>query len=410
MNILVWLVRIAVGGTFVFSGFVKAIDPWGTVFKLEEYLGVMDIALPHEMIVTAAFVLAATEFTVGVMLALGCLRRSIVWVTAIIMVGMTALTAWIYATDPVADCGCFGDALIISNGATLIKNIVLCILTVILLKYNRRVRGLITPRIQWFAIVFSVLYTAAIGLYGYTVQPLIDFRPYAVGNTLADTDVPEPRFIYTLNGETRSFSPDSLPDDPWEFVAREEPASVSDHLALIDSDGEDVTSELAEDSDNGLLILAVSNPEIHGISRSQMANALNRYALEHDATMIAAVATDTPEEWATSVSAEYPVYTADDTDLKTLVRGNAALVYVSDDTIRWKYVIYDMAPDITESPEAKSVNILKEIKPVEDCGILTNITVPYLLVMGCLVILSAVSVTGRFLWKRKKRAETPINK
>ena len=105
-----WIIRVLVGGVFIFSGFVKAVDPWGTLYKVEEYLNVMGIGLWHSIVVAGVFLLCAFEFTIGIFLILGCYRRSAPWLAFITMCFMLPLTLWIAVFNPVADCGCFGEA------------------------------------------------------------------------------------------------------------------------------------------------------------------------------------------------------------------------------------------------------------------------------------------------------------
>ena len=118
--------RLLLAGTFIFSGFVKANDPLGTVYKLEDYMRAMAwFMLPDTFLLGCAVILACFEFLLGVCILSGMKRRTMSGVTLIFMVLMTLLTVYIAIANPVEDCGCFGDVLILSNGATLAKNVVL---------------------------------------------------------------------------------------------------------------------------------------------------------------------------------------------------------------------------------------------------------------------------------------------
>lgn len=181
---ITWLLRIAVGGTFIFSGFVKAIDPWGTLYKLEEYLNVMGLPLWHSIVVAGTFLLCSVEFVAGTMLLAGCYRKSSPWIVFAIMCVMLPLTLWIAVANPVADCGCFGDFLIISNWATFWKNVALMAGVIWLLKFNRYSRCIISPALQWIAFLATLIFIGYIEVEGYLFQPLIDFRPYKVGGPL----------------------------------------------------------------------------------------------------------------------------------------------------------------------------------------------------------------------------------
>ena len=133
IGISVWIARIIVGACFIFSGFAKADDPWGTVFKIEQYLSAWGLSEPRSLVVAAAFALAGLEFMLGVALILGIYRRIAPKGIALMMIVFLPLTAYIAITSPVDDCGCFGDAWVLSNTATFLKNVVLAALTVPLL-------------------------------------------------------------------------------------------------------------------------------------------------------------------------------------------------------------------------------------------------------------------------------------
>ena len=214
---IVWALRIAVGATFIFSGFVKAIDPWGLIYKISEYMAVWGLPqMPRAVLMMQSFSLSAGELALGVLLLCGAMRRAVPLLMAAFMAVMLPLTAYIAIANPVADCGCFGDALIISNTATFLKNIVLSAAVVYLVAYNHRVGGLYIPMIQWMPVAATLLFSFVLSIIGYNVQPLLDFRPYPVGTEIwpnsEDETWPEEMFIYERDGQRQSFSADALPD------------------------------------------------------------------------------------------------------------------------------------------------------------------------------------------------------
>ena len=226
---LTWTLRVAVGVVFIFSGITKGIDPWGTLFKFQDYSAAMGISIWSGLLTAGVFALCAVEFIVGVFLLTGCFRRSTPIVAALFMAVMLPLTLWIALADPVSDCGCFGDALKISNWHTFWKNVCLSVAIIWLLRFNRRSACLVNPYIQWMAIVVSGIYILAISLFGYSVQPLLDFRSYPEGDTLIDDDgdsddntLESMQFIYSKDGEERAFTADNIPDENmgWKFVER----------------------------------------------------------------------------------------------------------------------------------------------------------------------------------------------
>src|SRR5690554_7883831 len=126
-NILVELSRIIVGSTFLFSGFVKAVDPLGFTYKIEDYLIEMSLVELFPLALPVAVLVVVAEFMLGALLLLGVYRKQVTLLIAIFMIVFTPFTLWVALTNPDEDCGCFGDALVISNWQTFIKNIILLI-------------------------------------------------------------------------------------------------------------------------------------------------------------------------------------------------------------------------------------------------------------------------------------------
>ncbi len=342
--IIVWILRVIVGAIFIFSGWVKAVDIWGGTYKIGEYLNAWHIALPDSITALAAGALAIAEFMAGVMILLGCFRRMAVRITAIFMAAMTILTLYLWMADPVKDCGCFGDAFILSNAATFWKNIVIDAMLVVLWINNHRAGALIHTRLQWLAVIATAAFIGYIEYIGYRIQPVQDFRGYAPGTLLArdgdnnsDDNI---RFIYAKDGIEQSFATDSIPDEDlgWTFVRRDTESDSDDKtLTFSAPGGEDVTADIIS-GEGTQIILLVPNPQRYGRTRSAMANELYGALAAHGGDMFAVVGADdsTATVWADEVRAHYPVYTADDTDIKMLARGNGAIVCLHNGHIAWK--------------------------------------------------------------------------
>ncbi len=333
--------RLAVGITFIVSGWAKSIDPWGFVYKIEEYLNVWGNAFPRELTLTAAVSLSVAEFTVGILILFGALRRGALWMAAAFMSMMLPLTVYIAIANPVSDCGCFGDFVQLSNNATLAKNIVLTLLIIILLKYNTRIKGLYEPGIQWLVVVGAIMFSLALAFCGYRYQPLVDFRPYPTGSTIFSDEASsteEEHYIYTRDGLTQSFTLDALPDSTWTYVRTEIEANDDNRTLSISDGDEDVTSDILTCGEE-MLLLAVPDPGIHYLTRARLANELSSAIAARGGRMVALVAADGEnlDGWRQLALPSYEVYTSEDTSLKELVRGDAGLLYINPDgTIVWK--------------------------------------------------------------------------
>ena len=181
INFIVATARILLGITFVFSGFVKAVDPIGFVYKIEDYLISFQLTLFIPLALTFAIALILLEFLLGVLILLGLYRKTATSFAVLLMAVMTPLTLYIALANPVEDCGCFGDALVISNWATFYKNIVLIAFAIFLLVYHKRIKPLFTNKTKNLVVGFVFLFSLLFCLYNILYIPIIDFRPYKVG-------------------------------------------------------------------------------------------------------------------------------------------------------------------------------------------------------------------------------------
>lgn len=388
----VWLLRIIVGATFIFSGFVKVIDPWGFVFKINEYLNVWSVDwVWREVVICVAVALSALEFILGVILITGCMRRSVCLGLALFMTFMLPLSAYVAIASPVADCGCFGEAYVISNTATFWKNVVLSAAIIYLLANNSKVKGLFSPLMQSTVIVASTMYCLVIAIIGMSIQPLMDFRPYKVGTSLAGSEDDILLLTYEKNGVEKDFSADELPDSTWRYIGRKSLESTKESdFAVFDGD-DDVTTDVV--TNEGIqVILVVSNPEYHQKARAGMVNSINDYVALHGGSMIGVVAlsTDSLEFWKTKTHPNFDVYTSDDTTLKELARGDAALIYLEDGIIKWKRNIYSLPGDFPDFEEKH--NVLEDVEAVDSGDMLWNITIIYLSVLAFVFILGLIRV------------------
>lgn len=360
---LLWLCRIIAGGAFVVSGWSKSIDPWGFIYKIEDYLAVWQMSEPRELILCGAVALSAVEFLTGVCLLCGILRRTAAWTAAAIMAFMLPLTVYIAVANPVSDCGCFGDFWVISNNATLAKNIIIsAAIAAMLFIGNRRAACLFRPAIQWIAVTLSAIYILTLAVYGYNVQPLVDFRPYPTGTDLAaemakadsGDDADGMLFVYSKDGVEQSFTVDNLPDSSWTFVRRDlsalPAAAASKAFGIYDSEGDDLGSELIQPQGTTMLVV-VADPGLHYLSRSRFVNEVAAIVKDGGGDIIGLVGAPRQviEQWADLALPEFEVFSADDTELKSLVRGDAAMVLLHNGKIVWKRTVGSLDADFTAS-------------------------------------------------------------
>lgn len=408
----VWSLRVVIGALFVVSGVVKAIDLWGFVYKIEEYLTVWDFMQPRSLVEMTAIGVSGAEFVLGAMLMVGAYRRSAVWGLLAMMCVMLPLTAYVYLYDPVSDCGCFGDFITLSNGATFIKNIIITAALIYLAADNRKVQGLYHPYMQWVVAALCCGYLLFVGLYGLMVQPMIDFRSFPSGSSLwGDTggrDMEDVvfEFIYEKDGERRTFTAENLPDSTWTFIDRTQSGGApvtewSTEFYLTDG-GEDVTGELADETGDRLIIVLPQYSRAD-VSYTFVINELQQYveSLGGDLIEVAAIDSSDIDAWRDLSMAAYPIYQGESTMLKELARGVMAAVYLKDGRIEWKRSLGSIDADLLEKyPAGGDINALDLYKTLDAHS--------FAVASGLLVaMLAALFLIGRtpsmLKWVRKNK-------
>ncbi|MDY4811456.1 MAG: DoxX family membrane protein [Muribaculaceae bacterium] len=384
----VWMLRILVGGVFIISGLAKAIDIWGFVFKIEEYLSVWHMMQPRSLVLMGAILLCGYEFVFGLLLLLGCYKRVAVWALTATMAVMLPLSLYLAVANPVTDCGCFGDFWVISNTLTFVKNLIITAALIALLWLNPRLhQGLFQPAIQWIVGAIISLYIVIVALYGYNIQPMIDFRPYPIGARLLppDTDAAEDAdiddsdiiFTYSKDGREEQFTLDNLPDSTWTFVSRTEPAQKTTSgsvFTVYDRDGNDVTSEAISDEGRELL-LVIPEPRLIDISYTYFLNELKQWADSSDVRMVCLIADDRRAmDFLQDVSmATYDIYGVEDTKLKELVRGTMSLVELDNGVVRAKYSLSSIdSPILVDGPKGADLTSRMAPHPQKWFNLLTG--------------------------------------
>ena len=360
--------RFVLAATFIFSGYVKAIDPLGTLYKLKDYAAAMSLngLLPDWALVGVAIALGALEFALGVFMLFAVRRHVVSRITLAFMTAMTVLTLWIFVADPVKDCGCFGDALKLTNGETLLKNIVLAACAALVAWRPVDMARFISRSNQWIVRYYTVAYIVITSVYCLYTLPIFDFRPYHVGmNIKQGMEIPEgaeqPEFESTFllrkNGETREFTLDNYPDSTWEYVDTRtvqtkkgyEPPIHDFALTTCDT-GEDITEQVL--TKKGYTFLLVS-PRLAVADDSNFGDIdqIYEYAEENGADFycVTASANDEIERWRDLTGAEYQFCNADETTLKTMIRSNPGLMLLKDGTItgKWSHNALPQTDDLT---------------------------------------------------------------
>ncbi len=343
-RVLYLVFRVLVGVTFVFSGFVKAIDPLGTTYKIQDYLEVMHLSWFFELAVVASFALITAEFLAGMLLVANVNFKFGLGIASLLMLAMTPLTLWIAFENPVTDCGCFGDAIILSNWATFWKNIVLDVMIIILwLLQKRCYRSWLTPFPSWTLTITFSLITFGVGIHSINNLPFIDFRPYKIGNDiLVGMELPEgaqrdqyhTTFIYSRNGEEQEFELQDAPynDSTWTFVeqrteliAKGEEPPIHD-FSIITPEGEDLTYDILYREGKTYLVVMY---DLHKTKLQYLDNVRQIYEkAQADGAefLVLTASSDMIDEFKQEHNLPYQFALTDPIQLKTMVRSNPGVV------------------------------------------------------------------------------------
>lgn len=358
LKMIVNLCRIIVAVTFIFSGFVKAIDPIGTQYKLQDYLGAIGMAgiLPNWTLLAVAVFLAAIEFCIGIFLLFAIQRRLISKLTVAFMAFMTMVTVWIVVADPVKDCGCFGDALHLTNTETLIKNIVLLVCSLAIMYRPLAMFRFVSKSNQWivtnYTIVF-ILVSSGLSLY---YLPIFDFRPYHIGvNIPRGMEIPKgaklpqfkTTFIMEKNGQRKEFTLDNYPDASWKFIDSKTVQTSEGYIPPIhdfsitdNKTGLDLTNSVLSHKGYTFLLIA---PHLETADDSNFGDIdrLYEYAQSYDIPFYCLTASTTKaiKRWVDLTGAEYSFCITDEAVLKTIIRSNPGLLLLKDGTIinKWSH-------------------------------------------------------------------------
>lgn len=312
LPVAVNLCRVLLGLVFLFSGTVKAIDPVGTQIKILDYLNSfsLDGLLPDGTALLLSCLLAGFEILLGAYMLMGVFRRGTSLLVLLFMCVVTPFTLYVAIANPVQDCGCFGDALILTNWQTFAKNIVLLALAVFVRVRNGCVRPLVRGSRQWVVTLVVLAISVRFMVQNVNTLPAIDFRPYSIG-----TD---------LRAEVLERHNQKMTD----FV-------------MFDRDLYDVTDSILMDS--GYVFLMVS-PYLEDASWSNLdlIDDLSEYCDRYGYRMVCLTASGREEmrEWAANTAADYDFLNCDAVPLKTLVRSNPGLVLLKDGVIanKWSHM------------------------------------------------------------------------
>ena len=374
--------RFIVGIVFIFSGFVKAVDPLGSTYKFVDYLEAFGMDSLSFLALPLAILLSSLEFVIGFSLLFATRRKLTSWILLIFMSFFTVLTFILAIYNPVTDCGCFGDAIIMTNWQTFWKNVFLMIFTLIIFYNRNQFETSLSIKKQWGIISIPFLFSLIVSVYSYRNLPLIDFRPYDVGTYIPEKmivpeDAPRAEYetvlVYEKDGIEKEFTMENLPDSTWEWVSTENKLISEGYVPPIHDFtittklGNDITEIVLNDNKFTFLLVAYDLNKACTKNIEEI-NQLAQFAGETGICNFICLTSSLEEDikdFKEKTNAEYTFFNTDEITLKTIIRSNPGLVLLKRGTIldKWHHnntpSVEEIKKEYIDNPKFKNQKSLE---------------------------------------------------
>lgn len=351
MRILKIISRIIIGLLFIFSGVVKAIDPLGSAYKFHDYFQAFHIGFLNSLSIILAILMCTAEFISGFSVLTGLRQRTGILGALILMIIFTPLTFILALTNPVSDCGCFGDAIHLTNWQTFGKNVILIGLAFVLFAGRKEVKQLFNTITEWIIISGVIVLFIVFSLANLKYLPVIDFLPYKTGVKIADkmvvpdgvpVDTYNTTFVYEKGGIKKEFSISNYPanDTSWKFVEQKSVLLKKGYqppihdFSIASLNGVDITNDVLSHSGYSVLMITKKLAEAKS-NRLEEGYKLGKHCHEKGIDFYILTASGTDE--AKSINNGLGFYSVDETTLKTIVRSNPGYILLKDGIIIGKW-------------------------------------------------------------------------
>jgi len=369
MKYFLWTLRIIVGVLFIFSGVVKANDPMGLVYKMQEFFEVLNMTFMNDWSFLFSIVMICFEIVCGVAVLLGYSFRLFATLLLLLNLFFTFLTGFALFSGKVKECGCFGACIKISSEATFYKDIVLLVLSLVLFVYRGRITGLFQKHVNSALIILAVVFSAGIQWWALQHLPFNDCMPYKPGNSIWEKMQPgkdykpaviQSMFTYEKNGQKKEFTQDNYPwqDTTWKFVDRKDKViseatgepEIHDFI-LTDSDGNDQTQAILTAKGYTLFWFIRQFDKAHMDNMDKLNNIIAKAKAQHiPFYILCSIDRETSKPFFQKWNLTgIPVFTLDGTASKTAIRTNPGLMLLKDGIVAQKWSFRDYPSDMTLS-------------------------------------------------------------
>jgi uncharacterized membrane protein YphA (DoxX/SURF4 family) len=354
--------RTLVGLLFMFSGFVKSVDPLGFTYKLQEYFIAYHFTWLSSFATLLAIILFIIEFAIGAMLVFGVKPKLTSWLAFVMMFFFTGFTLLSAINNPVSDCGCFGDAIKLTNWESFFKSIILLILAIFLVLTSKHSIPAFSKRTEYVVIILSAGIILFTSIYSLRHLPLIDFLPWKVGSKISEQVISTPEIAESIlkyrdkkTGQIYEYTSKTLPwQDSVKWASIEYDTTIKKVIqAFKEAPIHDFVIE--DDDGNNLTDKIISNPGYQFILVAYDITKTNRDAFEAINKLVEGCDKDsisfvglsgsvyeTIEAFRHDVQAMFPIYNVDETALKTMIRSNPGLLLLKNGVVIAKWAWRDV--------------------------------------------------------------------
>lgn len=403
MKTLRIICRVLIGLLFIFSGYVKAIDPIGSQIIFTEYFSAfgLDFFIPWAPFLVA-YVASTAELLIGCCALMGIRMKETAWAALVFMIFFTILTFILALTNLVTDCGCFGNAIKMTNWQTFFKNLIILPFVIVLFLQRKNYRSFASCRAEWITVGVLAALPLLLSIYCYRHLPLIDFMAYNVGVNIPEAmsypedaaqDEWEVIHRYEKDGQVQAFSKETAPwnDSTWTFVSTQPILKKKGYeppihdFTIAPSDGGDYLTDSILNLPGYVFLLIMPHVEQASTAQAAAINALADYCLMRDDRHFLALSgsdNEQNEAFVLKTGAMYPFYTTDEKPLLSMVRSNPGLIILHEATILAKYSRFDIPTPAQVEAEIIGQNPDKIIARHITCEQLTSDLLALLLLLA----------------------------
>lgn len=361
MKIILNLFRILVGVLFIFSGLIKANDPLGLSYKMDEFFEVLHLTFLSPYSLAFSVIMNIFEIVAGVAVLIGYRMRIFSFLLLLLICFFTFLTAYALFSGTIKECGCFGDCIKLTAEETFYKDVVLLVMILVIFFYRNRIRPLFSNKVNNVIMALALVFSAGVQWYTLNHLPFVDCLAYKVGNNIpekmklppgAQPDVYETMLIYEKNGERKEFTMENYPwsDSTWVFVDRKdklvkkgnaEPA-IKDFI-LTDFDGANLTQSILTETKPVYLFLVLNTAKA-GKGWDAKMKALQQREQKGEVYIYGVTGSgkEAVDAFKAQHGLQFPFVQMDGTAIKTAGRSNPCLILVEQGTIKGKWHYNDI--------------------------------------------------------------------